>query len=73
MADLVKTHLESGAVCSPQYPLNCAQCVNPMCRNVMNPIAPYQKIRDVVLPEGELTKANPIKADGFTHQAALKQ
>lgn len=46
MADLVKTHLATGEVHTPQYPLNCAGCVNPMCRSIRNPIKPYTKLRD---------------------------
>lgn len=45
-AEIVSSHLSSGAVCSPQYPLNCAMCVNPMCRTILNPVKPYQKMRD---------------------------
>jgi len=31
MADVVKTHLESGTNCSRQLPLRCPMCVNPTC------------------------------------------
>ena len=31
MADIVKSHLESKAVCSAQLPLRCPMCVNITC------------------------------------------
>lgn len=43
MADIVKTHLDSETLHSPQYPLKCPACVNPMCRSISNPIKPYDK------------------------------
>ena len=46
-AEIVSSHLASGQVCTPQYRLNCAGCVNPTCRTVLNPAAgQYQKLRD---------------------------
>ena len=45
-AEIVKDHLASGRVSTPQYELNCPGCVNPVCRSVLNPIAPYKKLRD---------------------------
>ena len=44
--DLIVDHHASGATASPQYHLNCAGCVNPACRTVLNPITPYEKARD---------------------------
>jgi len=38
IADLVSDHLRSGEVCSTQYPFHCPGCVNPQCRNVLNPV-----------------------------------
>jgi ferrochelatase len=38
LAEIVRDHLESGAVHSTQYPLRCAGCTNPQCRNVLNPV-----------------------------------
>ncbi len=38
IADLVNEHLRSGQACSTQYPLHCPGCVNPQCRNVLNPV-----------------------------------
>ena len=43
MADIVKQHLESGAACSRQYSLRCPGCVNPYCRDLRNPIVPYER------------------------------
>jgi protoporphyrin/coproporphyrin ferrochelatase len=38
IADLVSEHLRSGQACGTQYPLRCPGCVNPQCRNVLNPV-----------------------------------
>ena len=35
-----------GEVSSNQYKLNCPDCTNPMCRTIVNPVAPYTKLRD---------------------------
>jgi len=53
-AELVAEHLASGSVCTPQYRLNCAGCVNPACRTVLNPVGgePYSKLRDSYGQEG---------------------
>ena len=40
LADIVYEHLGSGRACSTQYPLRCAGCVNPQCRNILNPVQP---------------------------------
>lgn len=45
-AELVAQHLESGDLCSNQYRLNCPACTNPTCRSLVNPVKPYQKLRD---------------------------
>jgi hypothetical protein len=46
-ADIVHEHLKSGEVCTPQYKMNCANCVNPTCRTIINPIGgKYQRLRD---------------------------
>ncbi len=39
LAEIVRDHLVSGEVFSSQYPMRCAGCVNPQCRNVLNPAA----------------------------------
>jgi len=38
LADIVREHLASGALHSSQYPLRCAGCVNPACRELLNPV-----------------------------------
>lgn len=48
LARIVHEHLESGEVCSRQYPLRCPGCTNPQCRNIANPISPFK--RSVVTP-----------------------
>ena len=45
IADLVGEHLRSGQVCSTQYPLHCPGCVNPQCRNVLNPVGEVESAR----------------------------
>ncbi len=43
LADIVLEHLERGEACSSQYGLRCPGCVNPQCRNILNPVAPYRR------------------------------
>ncbi|MFO7895225.1 MAG: ferrochelatase [Longimicrobiales bacterium] len=43
LADIVHRHLESGEACSRQYGLRCPGCTNPQCRNILNPVAEYQR------------------------------
>lgn len=38
LAEIVRDHLSSGVPHSTQYPLRCAGCTNPQCRNVLNPV-----------------------------------
>lgn len=38
LADIVKRHMKSGELHSQQYSLRCPGCVNPQCRNIINPI-----------------------------------
>jgi ferrochelatase len=62
MAQLVAAHLKKGdEVCTEQYGLNCAGCTNPICKSVVNPVAPYQKLRDQAQPDSPLAKNNPVK------------
>ncbi|MDR9392215.1 MAG: ferrochelatase [Trueperaceae bacterium] len=51
IADLVADHLASGQAASPNYGLRCPGCVNPQCRNILNPVAPYA--RTAVTPSKE--------------------
>ena len=48
-ADLVANHLISGEVCSPQYCMNCAMCVSPTCRTILNPVGEYVRLRDLAV------------------------
>jgi protoporphyrin/coproporphyrin ferrochelatase len=43
LAEIVAEHLASGEPCSLQYGLRCPGCVNPQCRNILNPVAPYKR------------------------------
>lgn len=43
LAEIVAEHLASGESCSRQYGLRCPGCVNPQCRNILNPVAPYRR------------------------------
>ena len=46
-ADIVAEHLRSGELHTPQYRMNCAMCVNPTCRTIINPVGGhYQRLRD---------------------------
>jgi protoporphyrin/coproporphyrin ferrochelatase len=38
LAEIVSEHLQSGTPHSTQYPVRCAGCTNPQCRNILNPI-----------------------------------
>jgi protoporphyrin/coproporphyrin ferrochelatase len=50
IADLVRDHLARGEVCSTQYPFRCPGCVNPQCRNILNPIGPMPHSRGTAGP-----------------------
>lgn len=39
LAEIMNEHLHSGAAHSTQYPMRCAGCTNPQCRNILNPVA----------------------------------
>ncbi len=43
LAEIVAEHLESGQACTKQYGLRCPGCVNPQCRNILNPVASYKR------------------------------
>ena len=38
LAAIVRDHLRSGNAYSSQYPVRCAGCTNPQCRNILNPV-----------------------------------
>lgn len=46
MAEIVADHLKRGEVCTPQYGINCADCVNPTCRTIIKPVGEYTRLRD---------------------------
>jgi protoporphyrin/coproporphyrin ferrochelatase len=39
LAEIVRDHLGSGTSYSTQYPMRCAGCTNPQCRNILNPVS----------------------------------
>lgn len=43
MAEIVAEHLASGEPCGLQYGLRCPGCVNPQCRDILNPVGPYRR------------------------------
>ena len=43
LAGIVAEHLRSGEPCSLQYGLRCPGCVNPQCRDIPRPVAPYKR------------------------------
>ncbi len=43
MAEVVLEHLRRGEACTSQYGLRCPGCVNPQCRNILNPVKPYHR------------------------------
>jgi ferrochelatase len=45
LAEIVRDHLDSGAAHSTQYPMRCAGCINPQCRNILNPVRTPSKRR----------------------------
>ena len=47
MAELVSAHLAHGRASeTAQYAINCPGCTNAACRSIVNPCAPYAKLRD---------------------------
>jgi protoporphyrin/coproporphyrin ferrochelatase len=44
LAEIVLDHLRSGEACSRQYGLRCPGCENPQCRNILNPVAPFDRM-----------------------------
>jgi ferrochelatase len=45
LAQIVRDHLTSGAPYSSQYPVRCAGCTNPQCRNILNPVGRRERRR----------------------------
>jgi protoporphyrin/coproporphyrin ferrochelatase len=44
LAEIVLDHLRAGEACSRQYGLRCPGCENPQCRNILNPVASYERM-----------------------------
>lgn len=53
LAAIVHEHLQSGEVCTKQYGMRCPGCVNPQCRNILNPIADYKRMLVSPSPEAK--------------------
>ncbi|MEM7737951.1 MAG: ferrochelatase [Deinococcota bacterium] len=43
LAEVVHAHLQEGKPCTSQYGLRCPGCINPQCRNILNPIGSYKR------------------------------
>ena len=43
LASVALDHLQSALACSRQYGMRCPGCVNPDCRQILNPIAKYER------------------------------
>jgi protoporphyrin/coproporphyrin ferrochelatase len=43
LAEIVYEHIQRGEACSKQYGFRCPGCHNPECRNILNPVAEYQR------------------------------
>ena len=58
LAEIVHEHLQAGEACSKQYGLRCPGCVNPQCRNLLNPVAPYKRTNVSISKDTRLYKAS---------------
>jgi protoporphyrin/coproporphyrin ferrochelatase len=54
LAAIVQEHLASGEPCTRNYGLRCPGCVNPQCRAILNPIAPYARTAVTPSPKNKL-------------------
>lgn len=43
LAEIVSEHLARNEPCSNLYGMRCPGCVNPQCRNILQPVAPYKR------------------------------
>ena len=43
LAEVVHEHLQGGEPCTRQYGFRCPGCVNPQCRDILNPVADYKR------------------------------
>ena len=53
LAEIVAEHLKSGEACTKQYGMRCPGCVNPQCRNILNPVAPYKRTNVSASPKNK--------------------
>lgn len=53
LAEIVAEHLKSGEACTKQYGLRCPGCVNPQCRNILNPVAPFKRTNVSASPKNK--------------------
>jgi ferrochelatase len=51
LAEIAAQHLAAGEACSRQYGLRCPGCVNPQCRNILNPVATFKRTNVSVTKE----------------------
>ena len=58
LAQIVYEHLQLGEPCTKQYGLRCPGCVNPQCRNILNPVAPFKRTNVSPSKETALYKAS---------------
>ena len=58
LAEVVYEHLQSGEACTKQYGLRCPGCVNPQCRNILKPVAPYRRTNVSHSKDTKLYKAS---------------
>jgi protoporphyrin/coproporphyrin ferrochelatase len=54
LAEIVHQHLASGEACSRNYGLRCPGCVNPQCRAILNPVAPFKRTPVTTSPKNKL-------------------
>lgn len=54
LAEIVHQHLTSGEACSRNYGLRCPGCVNPQCRAILNPVAPFKRTPVTTSPKNKL-------------------
>jgi ferrochelatase len=52
LAEIVRDHLIAGSPYTTQYPLRCAGCTNPECRNILNPASSLGGAQQFRLPVG---------------------
>ena len=53
LAQIVHEHVGRGEACNPNYGLRCPGCVNPQCRNILNPVKPYRRTPVTTSPKNK--------------------